>query len=90
MHNRVLVDCDPVETYTSAGFYIPESTAEQVNRGTVVAVGPGKATKDGAVIPIDIKVDERVLFVPGTGLKVTVEGVEYLVIDADEVVAIAD
>ena len=90
MHNRVLVDCDPVETYTSAGFFIPETGAEQVNRGTVVAVGPGKATKDGVVVPIDIKLNERVLFAPGSGLKVTVSGVEYLVLDADEVIAIVD
>lgn len=90
MHNRVLVDCDPVETYTSAGFFIPETGAEQVNRGTVVAVGPGKATKDGTIVPIDIRLNERVLFAPGTGLKVTVSGVEYLVLDADEVIAIVD
>ena len=90
MHNRVLVDCDPVETYTSAGLYIPDSGAEQVNRGTIVAVGLGRATKDGTIVPIDIKAHERILFAPGSGLKVTVSGVEYLVLDADEVIAIVD
>jgi chaperonin GroES len=90
MHNRVLIDCDPVETYTSAGFFIPETGAEQVNRGRVVAVGPGRAARDGTVVPVDIQLNERVLFAPGSGIKVTVSGVEYLVLDADEVIAVVD
>jgi chaperonin GroES len=92
MGDRVLVDQDPVETYTSAGFYIPETVAEQVNRGTIVAVGPGKLSKDGTTIPVDenLKVNERILFAPGSGLKVTVSGADYLVLKEEEVIAIVE
>lgn len=88
MYDRILVDCDPVKEYTSAGFYIPETNAEQVNRGTVVAVGPGKAPKKGGdIVPVNLKVGDRVLFAPGSGLKVTVDGAEYLVLDEELVLA---
>jgi chaperonin GroES len=92
MGDRVLVDQDAVETYTSAGFYIPETSAEQVNRGTIVAVGPGKVSKTGVAVPIDdnLKVNERILFAPGSGLKVTVSGVDYLVLKEEEVIAIVE
>lgn len=88
--DRILIDCDPLEAKTVSGFFIPDAIADAVNRGTVVATGPGKATKDGAVIPVGITVGERVLFAPGSGLKVTVSGVDYLVLKEDEVIAIVD
>lgn len=89
-YNRILVDCDPVETRTVSGFFIPDAVADAVNRGCVLAVGPGRTAKNGKIIPIEIQLGERVLFAPGTGLPVRVEGVDYLVLDADDVLAIVD
>ena len=91
MGDRVLVDQDPVETKTSSGIFLHHEAADAVNRGTVLAVGPGRPTKKGdAIIPVDIKVNERVLFPPGSGLQVKVEGVTYLVLKEDEIIAIVE
>lgn len=88
--DRVLIDQDNKETKTSSGLFIPDAIADAVNCGTVVAVGPGKATRDGTVVPVGIAVGERVLYAPGSGLKVTVSGVDYLVLKEEEVIAIVD
>ena len=90
MLDRILVDQDAKETKTSSGLFIPDASADAVNQGTVLAVGPGKPTKDGDIIPVGIAVNERILFAPGSGLKVTVEGVDYLVLKEEEVIAIVD
>ena len=89
--DRILVDQDPIETRTSSGIFLHHEAAEAVNRGTVLAVGPGRYTKNGDTrIPVDIQVNDRVLFAPGSGLKVKVEGVTYLVLKEDEVIAIVE
>ena len=91
MLDRILVDQDAKETKTSSGLFIPDTSAEAVNRGTVLAVGSGKApVKGGDVIPVSINIGERVLYAPGSGLKVTVDGVDYLVLKEEEVIAIVD
>ena len=89
--DRVLVNQDPVEEKTSSGLFIPVTGADAVNRGTVLAVGPGRYNKKGdARIPCDVAVNDRVLFAPGSGLQVKVEGVIYLVLKEDEIIAIVE
>lgn len=86
--DRVLVDEDAKETKTSSGLFIPDASADAANRGTILAVGPGEAPKNGgAVIPVDLTVGERVLFAPGSGQKVVVAGKSYLVLKVGEVIA---
>ena len=89
--DRVLVNQDPVETKTSSGIFLHHEAADAVNRGTVLAVGPGRYNKKGdARIPCDIAINDRVLFAPGSGLQVKVEGVTYLVLKEDEIIAIVE
>ena len=89
--DRILVNVDPIETKTSSGIFLHVEAAEAVNRGTVLAVGPGRYLKSyDKHIPVEINVNERVLFAPGSGLKVRVEGVDYLVLKEDEVIAIVE
>ena len=90
MHDRVLVKQDDSETKTASGFIIPDSSVEKANKGTVIAVGPGKSTKDGAVIPVAVTIDEKVMFAPGTGIKVKVNGEEMLVLKEEEIIAIVE
>jgi chaperonin GroES len=90
MFDRVLVKQDPAETTTRSGFIIPDSTAEKTNTGTVVAVGPGKATKDGALIPLTVQPADKIMYTPGNGIRVKVEGVELLVLKEEEIIAVID
>ena len=89
MADRVLVRCAEPETKTASGLFIPDSTEEAANKGTVVAVGPGRSLKDGRVVPVaDIAVDNVVMFGAGAGIPVKVNGQDLLVLKEDELIAI--
>jgi chaperonin GroES len=87
--DRVLVRRAPKETTTSAGFIIPDAATERANKGTVLALGPGKISKDGVLIPIvDITIDSVIMFNQNAGTNVTVNGEELLVLKEEEIIAI--
>jgi chaperonin GroES len=89
MADRVLVRCAEPETKTASGLFIPDSTEEAANKGTVVAVGPGRSSKDGRVVAVaDIAVDDVVMFGAGAGIPVKVNGQDLLVLKEDELIAI--
>ena len=90
MADRVLVQQDASETKTASGFIIPDASVEKANKGTVVAVGPGKTTKDGQIIAIPVEVNNRVMFAPGAGIKVKVNGKEMLVLKEEELIAVVE
>lgn len=90
MFDRVLVKQDPSETTTSSGFIIPDSTAEKANTGTVLAVGPGKFTKNNTLLPMTVKVNDKIMFSPGSGIKVKVDGLDLLVLVEDEIIAVVE
>ncbi|WP_417252705.1 co-chaperone GroES [Castellaniella sp.] len=88
LHDRVIVKRLDNERTTASGIVIPESAAEKPDQGEVLAVGPGKKTEDGKVIPIDLKVGDKVLFGKYAGQSVKVDGEEVLVIREEEVLAV--
>ena len=89
--DRVLVLQDPGQNRTASGFFIPEVIVEKADRGTVVATGPGKpAPKTGELLPMNVSVDDRVLFSLKDALPVRVDGVDYLVLKQDDIIAIID
>jgi len=67
---------------------IPDSAAEKPIRGEVVAVGNGKVLENGQVRMLDLKVGEKVLFGKYSGTEVKVDGVEYLVMREDDIMAV--
>jgi chaperonin GroES len=87
--DRVVIheDVDSKEKKTSSGIIIPLSANEDKNgrRGTVVAVGPGR-TEEGKIVPLSVKVGEKVLFQWGD--KIAVEGEEYYIVRESEILAI--
>ena len=70
------------------GIVIPDSAAEKPDQGEVVAVGPGKKTEDGKILPVDLKAGDKVLFGKYAGQSVKVDGEELLVIREDEILAV--
>ena len=88
INDRVLVSRAAAETTTAGGFIIPDAIAERTNKGTVLAVGPGKTSKEGVLIPMTVQIDDVVMFAPGSGLPVKVNGVEYTVLQEDEIIAV--
>ncbi|CDM25843.1 co-chaperone GroES [Castellaniella defragrans] len=88
LHDRVIVKRLDNERTTASGIVIPDSAAEKPDQGEVLAVGPGKKTDDGKVIPVDLKVGDKVLFGKYAGQSVKVDGEEVLVIREEEVLAV--
>lgn len=86
--DRVIVERLENERQTASGIVIPESAAEKPDQGTVLAVGPGKRSDDGTVLPLELKVGDKVLFGKYAGQSVKVDGDEVLVIREEEILAV--
>jgi len=77
LFDRVLVERFAPELKTKSGIMLPEKSAGKVLDATVIAVGPGKVIESGKVIPVSVKVGDRVLLPEYGGTKVTLEEKEY-------------
>jgi chaperonin GroES len=88
LHDRVIVKRLDQETKTASGIVIPEAAAEKPDQGEILAVGSGKTLEDGKVIPLEVKVGDRVLFGKYSGQTVKVEGDELLVMREEDIMAI--
>ena len=74
---------------TKSGIFIPETTEkERPEQGTVVAVGPGKMTDDGKLMPMSLKVGDKVLFTKYGPDEVKIEGKEYFILSESSVLAV--
>jgi chaperonin GroES len=87
LDDRIVVKPGEEEETTVSGIVIPDTAKEKPQEGEVVAVGPGRF-EDGSRVPMDVKVGDRVLYSKYGGTEVKVEGEEYLVLSARDVLAI--
>ena len=90
LHDRILVERIDEEEKTPGGIIIPDTAKEKPSQGKVVAVGNGKKTEDGKVIPLEVKVGDKILFGKYAGTEIKIEGKEYLMMREDEVFAIIE
>src|SRR5947209_287370 len=79
LHDRVVVKRIDAEEKTAGGIIIPDTAKEKPSQGEVIAVGPGGRDEAGKLIPIDIKVGDRVLFGKWSGTEVKIDGQELLI-----------
>jgi chaperonin GroES len=85
--DRVLIRRVMPTVKTAGGIIIPESAVSKNNEGLVVAVGPGATTKTGEVIPVTVKVGDKVLLPEYGGLPVKIDGEEIFLFRNDEILA---
>ena len=86
MGNRIVVEPeDSEEQMSSGGIYIPDTAKEKPQRGTVVAVGPGKLSDDGSRIPMDVGVGDTVVYSKYSGTEYKEGDTEYLVVRQDDI-----
>jgi len=90
LQDRIIVKRVEEETMTAGGIFIPETAKEKPMKGEIVAVGHGKKTEDGKVIPIDVKVGEKVLFGKYAGTEIKIEGEEYLIMREDDILGVME
>ncbi len=88
--DRVLVKRIQEEEKTKGGIIIPDTAKEKPQEGMVVAVGKGKTTEDGKVIPPDVKKGDRILFGKYSGTEIKIEGEEHLILREDEIVGVLE
>ena len=87
---RVLVERLEEEEQSAGGIIIPDSAKEKPQQGIVKAVGKGKVTEEGKVMPLDVKVGDKVLFGKYAGTEVKVDGEELLVMKEDDIMAVIE
>ena len=88
LHDRVIVKRLAAERTTSSGIVIPESAGDKPDQGEVTAVGPGRRDDQGKLIPMGVKVGDKVLFGKYSGQAVKIEGDEFLVMREDDIMGV--
>jgi len=90
LHDRVIVKRMEEETTSPGGIVIPDSAAEKPIRGEIIAAGTGKRLETGELIPLDVKVGDKVLFGKYSGTEVKVSGDELLVMREDDIMGVIE
>ncbi len=90
LHDRVVVRRIDAEAKTAGGIIIPDTVQEKPSQGEVIAVGPGARDEAGKLIPIDLRVGDRVLFGKWSGTEVKIEGVEYLIMKESDILGVIE
>jgi chaperonin GroES len=90
LHDRVVVERIDAESKTAGGIIIPDTVKEKPQQGKIVSVGPGGRDDHGKLIPIDLKVGDRVLFGKWSGTEVKIEGVEYLIMKESDIMGVLE
>ena len=88
LHDRILVRRMAEEERTAGGLYIPDTAKEKPHRGEVVAAGKGRTTEDGKVMPLEVKVGDKVLFGKYSGTELKLHGEEFLMMKEEEILGI--
>ena len=81
--DRVLVEAAAAEDKTAGGIIIPDTAKEKPQKGTVVAIGPGKKDE-----PMTVKVGDNVLYGKYAGTEITIDGANYLIMRESDIVAV--
>ena len=91
LHDKILVERDEAETVTSSGIYLPESSKEKPQFATVLAVGNGTLNETtGERVPLDVNVGDRIILSKWGGTELKLDGEEYLIINASDILAIVE
>lgn len=86
--DRVVIKPSPAEEKTKGGLIIPDTAKERPVVGEVVATGPGRKGDDGKLIPIEVKVGDKVMYGKYSATEITIDGQEYLVMRENDIIAI--
>ena len=90
LQDRVIVKRIQEEEKTKGGIIIPDTAKEKPQEGKVVAVGKGKANEDGKVVPLDVKVNDRILFGKYSGSEITIDGEEHLIMREEDILGVIE
>ena len=90
LHDRVVVKRIDAEDKSAGGIIIPDTAKEKPMEGEVVAAGPGARDEAGKLVPLDVKVGDRILFGKWSGTEIKLEGEDLLIVKEADVLGILD
>jgi chaperonin GroES len=90
LSDRVIVKRMEAETKTASGIIIPDAATEKPDQGEIVAIGNGKVGDDGKLLPMNVKVGDRVLFGKYSGQAFKIDGQELLTMREDDIIGVVE
>ena len=88
LEDRILVEPQDAEQVTKSGLVIPDTAKEKPQEGKVIATGPGRIDDNGNRVPLDVFVDDVIIFSKYGGTEVKYDGKEYLLLNARDILAV--
>jgi len=86
--DRVVVEAAPAEEVSTGGIILPDTAQEKPQQGTVVAVGPGKASDAGTIVEMTVKSGDKVLYGKYSGTEIALEGTDYVIMRESDILAV--
>jgi chaperonin GroES len=90
LNNRVLIKRIEELTRTPGGLFLPDTAKEKPVEGEVLAVGEGRVDDNGKLVPMTVKVGDRVVFSKYSGTEIKLEGEEYLLMREDDILGVVE
>jgi chaperonin GroES len=87
LDDRIVVKQNEAEEKTASGLVIPDTAKEKPQQGAVLAVGPGRRSDTGELIPLDIAVGDTIVYSKYGGTEITIEGEDLLILTSRDVLA---
>lgn len=88
LEDRVVVQVMEQEEKTTSGIVLPDTAQEKPQKGTIVAAGPGKYDESGKLLPMPVQSGDVVVFAKYAGTEIKLDGVDYLVMRASDLIGI--
>ena len=88
--DKILIKRVEAESKTKSGIVLPDAAKEKPKRGKIVAVGNGRRTDKGEIVPLTVKKGDDVIFASYAGTEVKIDGEEVLVLSEDDVLAVVE
>lgn len=90
IRDRILVKPIEADTVTASGIVIPDNAQEKPMQGEVLGVGTGKVTDDGNIVPMTVKIGDKILYGKYSGQTVKIENKDHIILKEDDVLAIVE
>jgi chaperonin GroES len=90
LHDRVVVKRVDAEEKTKGGIIIPDTAKEKPQEGEVIAAGPGGRDESGKLVPLDLKVGDRILFGKWSGTEIKLDGEDVLIMKESDVMGVVE
>ena len=90
LHDRVVVRRLKQDEKTAGGIIIPDTAQEKPMEGEIIAAGPGARNETGALVPLDVKVGDRVLFGKWSGTEVKIDGEELMIMKESDIMGVIE